>query len=126
MLSIMKRIILVGLVLLTLTGCLSRAPIGFGSQNVVYSVTGDGTAVINYTTVSSGSVGQQSANGEALPWSERFSIEPGLSYVALSVVAIGDGATTKISCTITVNGKVVAEQSSTGPRAMVGCTVTNR
>ncbi|PPF86256.1 hypothetical protein C5B96_04900 [Subtercola sp. Z020] len=93
---------------------------------VVYSVTGDGTASITYSTFTTGTSGSESANGQTLPFEKDVVAKTGGSfdYNSFSVSAIGDENTTSLTCTITVNGKVVSTQTGTGAYATALCNAS--
>lgn len=89
-------------------------------DTLVYEVTGDGTTTAgNITFFSAG--GQQSQETDAtLPWSKELRGDKG-AFTITGVTAQngGDGGT--IRCKITKNGKVEAENSSSGAYAVVSC-----
>ncbi|MFM6975139.1 MAG: MmpS family transport accessory protein [Agromyces sp.] len=93
-------------------------------HEVVYEVTGDGAADISYSTFNSDSMGSDEVKSAALPWTKSFTLEADnpiaeLNMYALS--AIGSDATTTLSCKITVDGAVVAEQTASGAFSAVSC-----
>ncbi len=94
-------------------------------RQVVYEVTGDGTATVSYSTWSGGSVSSQSASGVALPWSTTVTQEPsndfGLKWNSLTLSAIGGADESTISCKVTVDGKVVSEHTASGSFALATC-----
>lgn len=97
-----------------------------GDSTVVYEVTGDGVpSTISYSTYDNGSFGSSTATDATLPWSTTQTISNAggvFDLNSLTVTAMGSAETTTLSCKITVNGEVVAEQTSTGAYAMVICT----
>lgn len=129
------------LLLLTLTGCAwsgsefvpqSTSPEAIppvpapGESTIVYLVEGTGTAAVNYMTVQAGTVVQESISGTTLPFTKSMTVTRGggSAHAALTLVAVGNDNTDTISCTITEDGTVVAEQTATGPFAAVTCTFT--
>lgn len=96
-------------------------------STVVYSVEGTGTASVTYVAVQGGSVVQQSTSGTPLPFTKTMTVSGRDSAVAavLTLIAVGTAETDTLSCTITRDGEVVAEQASTGPFAAVTCNATN-
>jgi hypothetical protein len=87
-------------------------------HTATYSVTGNGVADINYDSLTNGNVGSSSANGSTLPWAKTVR---GSGLITIfSVDAILTSGTT-VTCTITVDGKVVESHSSTGQFASVSC-----
>jgi hypothetical protein len=93
---------------------------------IIYQVTGDGTATINYSTYSNGTSGSESATGQTLPFEKDVTAKTGgsFSFNSFTLSAIGDADTTTVTCTITANGKVVSTQTSTGPFSSVSCSAT--
>jgi hypothetical protein len=97
---------------------------------VVYEVEGAGTdASIVYFSFSDGTDSDvQSLDGQALPWTEEFDATIGgeFDFSTFSVTATnGAEDTGPISCTITVDGKVVAEDDSEGEFGTVTCLASN-
>jgi hypothetical protein len=89
------------------------------THTVTYLVTGNGTADITYGTFSNGATGTSDANGQGLPWTRTFTAsEPFNLYTVGATVLAG----TEVSCSITVNGKVVSSRTATGQTANVECT----
>lgn len=87
---------------------------------LLYEVTGDGTTSAgNITFFSAG--GQQSQETDAtLPWSKELRGDKGAFTITGVTAQNGaDGGT--IRCKITKNGKVEAENSSSGAYAVVSC-----
>lgn len=101
-------------------------PVVTEEKSVTYEVDGDGLASINWMTVDAGNIAQESATQQALPFTKSITIDEGLgiSYTALTVVAVGDQDTTNLSCIIRVDGEEVASQQSTGPFSTVSCSVS--
>lgn len=96
-------------------------------KKVVYEVTSDAATISNvsYMTASGGSVGQESATDTAAPFAKEVTFESGvLSTSIFSLVGQATAEATEISCKITVDGEVKAEQKSTGAFSVVTCTST--
>lgn len=93
---------------------------------VVYSVEGTGTASVTYMTNQGGSVVQESSSGSMLPLTKTVTLvgSGGAAAAVLSVSAVGNVDTETLSCAITRDGHVVAEQMATGPFATVMCSST--
>jgi hypothetical protein len=94
---------------------------------VVYDVTGTSTATtIIYSTYSDGGSGSETASNQALPWTKSITVKKGgafdFSSFSLTATAGQDGG--DVACKITVGGKVVSEQKSSGQFATVGCNAT--
>ncbi|WP_433754655.1 MmpS family transport accessory protein [Nocardia sp. CA-135398] len=88
---------------------------------VKYEVTSDGPIAGNITYSSGGDAGQiAQANEQPLPWSRDVTVTGFVKAVSLSAQA--DEGATKITCRITEGGKVIAEQTSTGPFAIASCS----
>lgn len=96
---------------------------------VLYEVTGTSAASsITYSTYSDGNSGTEQANDQPLPFSKEFTIKAGgtFDYSSFYLLAMnGMDDTGDISCKITVDGKVVAEQTSTGEYASASCTASS-
>lgn len=101
------------------------APAG---RSVTYDVTGDGGAASNvsYSTFSGGGGGTESAANAVLPFQKVVPISDAnlLSTSVFSLVGQAGPSGTTISCKITVDGKVIAQQTSTGAYAVVTCSGT--
>lgn len=88
-------------------------------KTVVLEVTGPKSADINYDLGSDSS----QDNGAKLPWKKTLTDTDALGLASVS----GQNTTEssgKITCKITVDGKVVKTNSSTGQYAVVDCTAT--
>ncbi|NJC62934.1 hypothetical protein HC028_00140 [Planosporangium flavigriseum] len=89
-----------------------------GEHAVVFEVTGDGVSKANSVTYGIGGNSSQ-ANGTALPWKKEATSSD--AFLMLSLVAQSGGSGT-ISCRVSVDGKVVVENSSQGQYAVVTCS----
>ncbi len=93
---------------------------------VVYEVTSDAPTAgnVTYLTASSSGTGQEQVTDAPLPFTETIEVplEGGFDYQAFSLVAQTAQGGTTISCKITVDGEVVAEQTSTGEFSVVSCS----
>jgi hypothetical protein len=91
------------------------------NHNVVYDVTGGGTASnITYTSVdSNGSSGVQQESNVTLPWTKSVQGKGTISVYSLSA-STSTGPT--ISCKITIDGKEIVSKTSTGQYTNVSCT----
>jgi len=90
-------------------------------HTVTYSVTGDGTADITYGTYANSAAGTSQATGQALPWTKTFAAS-GLFNLYTVGATISTGTT--VTCSITVDGKVVSSRTATGQFANADCTDT--
>ncbi len=91
-------------------------------HTVVYSVTGNGTADISYSTFDNGNSGTATSNGTSLPWAKTVTAKGIFSGYDVSV--IGDSATS-VACTITVDGKQIAHNTGSGQSASADCNGVN-
>jgi hypothetical protein len=91
-------------------------------HTIVYSVTGDGQADITYNTYTNGNSGTQQATGQNLPWKATIT-ESGL----FNLYSVGGTLTSgsSVTCSITVDGKVLSTHSSTGQFASADCTASS-
>lgn len=101
------------------------APVGGSgaTHTVVYAVTGDGRAsAVAYYTVSGGQSGQTTLQDQALPWSKSVTVRGTLTTASSVLTVVGQHAGSgRIGCSITLDGKVVAEQSGEGEGATAQC-----
>lgn len=112
------------LVAVSFTGC-AASGVGVGpniDHTVVYTVTSD-APMAGMITYSVGKVAQEQATDAALPWSKTLTMGGAVPFDRPTMILLaqsGKGATS-ISCEITLDGAVVAKQTSTGPYATVTC-----
>jgi hypothetical protein len=66
---------------------------------------------------------QSQANGSASPWSKTTTSTDDVTMASVVAQSQGDSGGT-VSCTITVDGKVVKTNNSSGSYAVVTCTYT--
>lgn len=93
-----------------------------GKRNIVFEVSGKGVTKANSITYGVGGNSSQ-ANGAKLPWKKQATSTD--SFLMLSLVAqSGSSGNGTISCRITVDGKVIVENSSQGQYAVVTCSET--
>jgi len=96
--------------------------------SIVYEVNGTATdASITYSTYSAGSSSTEQSSGQALPFIKELTVKAGQQYDFASYsLQAQNGAedTGSVSCKITVDGDVVAEQTSTGAYATVSCSAS--
>lgn len=94
-------------------------------STVLYEVESDGaTASVTYSTLEGDSFGTEQANGAEVPWSTEFEIEEAGAFDlnVFTVTAQAEQGASEITCRITVDGEVIAEQTSTGEFAVVTCS----
>ncbi|MFC4373671.1 MmpS family transport accessory protein [Nocardia halotolerans] len=88
--------------------------------NVSYEAGGTGTASSITYSGSGLDVGQES--DVALPWSKDIAMDGLAKFMSLSVMAGVDGG--QVSCKITADGKVIAEEQASGQFATATCSGT--
>ncbi|WP_157978932.1 MULTISPECIES: MmpS family transport accessory protein [Nocardia] len=88
---------------------------------ITYEVTSDAprAGTISYSSGGDG-INTEQANEQQLPWTKQVTVTGFFKTVSLTAQA-DQGATT-ISCKIREGDKTIAEQTSTGPYAMVSCS----
>lgn len=88
-------------------------------QNVKFEVTGGSKAAsITYSTPG---FGISQANAQQLPWATELEFHERWEPVSLTAQK-GDSGSGPITCTVTINGHVVAQNHSDGPYAMTMCS----
>jgi hypothetical protein len=87
-----------------------------GASGVVYEVTGTGRA--NNITFGDVTKGLSQQNGTKLPWKKTAPTSDGFAAYGLTAQNGGSG---QISCKITVDGKEIANNTSSGQYAVVSC-----
>ena len=88
-------------------------------HTVVYSVTGSGTADINWDTFSNGNRGSSQESGASLPWTKTVT-GSGLFNIYSLTAQLQSG--TSVTCAITVDGTPVSTHTSTGQFSIADCT----
>jgi hypothetical protein len=86
---------------------------------VTYSVTGDGTASIQYDTSTDTGISSETANDADLPWTKEVTVSGFFKSPHLIATLGSDGG--DITCEIKADGKVVKTASGSGPFASVTC-----
>src|SRR5664280_760081 len=86
---------------------------------VLASVTGSGTADINWDTFAYGNSGSSQDSGAALPWTKTVT-GSGLFNIYSVTAQLQSG--TSVTCSITVDGRQVSTHTSTGQFAIADCT----
>lgn len=89
-----------------------------GGKKVVLEVTGPKSADITYGL----GTDQSQDNGAKLPWKKELTSKETLIIPTVVAQSKGSG---EITCKITVDGKVVKENASSGQFAVVTCTADN-
>jgi hypothetical protein len=90
------------------------------TSTLTYSVWGNGTMANSVTySIPNGAFSQAQANGAPLPWKIDLPIT-GSNNVYTVLAQAGDG--NSISCTISINGTIVDQQTSTGDYSIVTCS----
>lgn len=105
---------------------------GSGEQvHVVYTIESDSPTVsATYTTLDGGNIGQSQDTAATPPWTVELDVTDS-AFSAYSLTAsmnpVVDGSApdgSTITCRITVDGEVVAEQVSTGQYAIASCNAS--
>jgi hypothetical protein len=96
----------------------SDSGITLGEDTVVYTVTGRRAGTITFMN-DSGDISQVT-DTTRLPWKKQFTVPAGgEGFLSISAQNAGSG---KISCSISINGQVVKQNTSTGTYAIVDCS----
>ena len=88
-------------------------------HSITFEVTGDGVDTANNITYGVGGNSSQD-NGASLPWKKSSTAQDSFLMVDL-VAQSGSDGNGSISCKITVDGKVLVENTSRGSYAVVTC-----
>jgi len=88
-------------------------------MKIVFSVIGNGAPTADITFGYTADLQQE--NGAKLPWTKEVDAKGDVVLPTITALSNGEGAGS-ISCKITVDGKVVKENQSTGAFAVVTCT----
>ena len=88
-------------------------------HTIVYVVTGNGSADITYATFGSGAGGISSPTGQGLPWTKTF-IATGILNAYNVGATLTSGST--VTCSISVDGKVLSSKTATGTLASADCS----
>ena len=89
-------------------------------SQVTYSITGTADSALVTYTVTDGDISQE--NGISVPWNKSLEIpNDDYRFLSLSAQNSGDGS---ITCTISVAGKVVNTNTSTGAYAIASCSAS--
>ncbi|MBN9209373.1 MAG: hypothetical protein J0H96_12005 [Microbacterium ginsengisoli] len=96
-----------------------------GGKTVRYEVTSDATITnVSYLTITANGSGQESATDAPAPFVKEITIpssDTAFDYKGFTLVAQAGAGATTISCKITFDGQVIAEQTSTGQYSVVTC-----
>ena len=91
-------------------------------DTIVYTITGGHASDITYVQPGESFQESQITDRTALPWSKTWTLDPsGYEQFSLTIEAQNAGGGT-IGCSITVDGKVIAQNSSSGEYAVVTCS----
>lgn len=92
------------------------------TKTVTYKVEGTGSAnSISWLTINNGKSSQEQATNAALPWTKTITVPQNewANFSSFTLTAQNGQSSGSIHATITVDGKVVADQTSTGQYAVV-------
>lgn len=92
-------------------------------ETVSYSVTGTGKAIVSYDVQHGDSLSFAQTSSATLPWTKTITMTGAFGDYVLNAQLTG-GTGTTISCSIQVNGKQVATNTSHGKFATVSCSGT--
>ena len=95
---------------------------------LTYEVTSDAAVISNvtYMTATADGSGQEQATDTASPFLKEQTVATDIFKMGIfSLVAQATGDATTISCKITYEGEVIAEQTSTGAYSVVTCSGTS-
>lgn len=100
------------------------------THTVVYSVSGAAQdADVTYSTFTNGTSGTEQSSSTPLPFTKTITVngsKDSLSFNSFDLSAMNGAVDTgTISCTVTVDGKTIASQTSSGSFASVNCSGTN-
>lgn len=106
------------------SGAASVAPTSSAAatKTVIYKVEGTGSAnSISWLTINNGQSSQEQATNAALPWTKTITVpqDEWANFSSFTLTAQNGQSSGPIHATITVDGKVVADQTSTGQYAVV-------
>jgi beta-lactam-binding protein with PASTA domain len=87
---------------------------------ITFEVTGSGSATVTWIAPGGGFNIQQDTDAR-LPWSKSFPYRSGLSSYQYGNFNAQSYGGSSITCTMTVNGRVVSSNTSTGAYAVVSC-----
>jgi hypothetical protein len=91
-------------------------------DTIVYTITGGHAGNITYIQPGESFQESQITDRTKLPWSKTWTLDPsGYEQFGLTIEAQNSGGGT-IGCSITVDGKVIAQNSSSGEYAVVTCS----
>jgi hypothetical protein len=106
------------------------APIGTdpdpdGPLRLRYSITGDGLTSdsVTHDALGGPDASVEQVSDTRVPWTENELVERGipLNYSSVTLSAQASSDSTMITCRITLDGDVIAEDRATGPNAVVTC-----
>lgn len=108
-------------VLALLAGC-STPPAPPPPQDiVVFSATGPSGSAFGRYVVNGALASNSLETFTSLPFSATFPVSRGLEAPKMAVSLIGVPANSRLSCTITINGRVVAAQTVSAPGPDARC-----
>ncbi|MCE5292482.1 MAG: MmpS family protein [Nocardiaceae bacterium] len=122
----MKKLVIAAAVAtfpIALVGCSTESinKLSDKAMTVHYEITSDGTVDVTETAMVNGSIAQNQQQDVATPYSKDVEIS-GVGKNMNIMAQAKDG--TEVGCTITVDGKEVANQKSSGQYAVVTCLYT--
>lgn len=98
------------------------------TKTVEYKVEGTGQASsISWLTINNGQSSQEQATNAPLPWTKTITVpqDQWVNFGSFTLTAQNGATSGPIHATITVDGKTVADQTSTGQYAVVTANATS-
>ena len=98
-----------------------------GQTSLIYQVDGTGSDVdISYSAYTDGISTTQQSTGQALPFEQEYVVSTGgaATYNSYTITATNGAAEGDVTCRIILDGKVLTEQTSTGPYSTASCTAS--
>jgi hypothetical protein len=92
---------------------------------VKYELIGDSTdATATYSTMTDGNFGTEQATGQTLPFTKEFTVKAGgeFDYQSFTLTGSNGQSGGDITCRITIDGVVAAEQTGSGQYASATCS----
>lgn len=109
---------------IAISSVLAATPTTAAPDTIVYTITGRRSSMIDYVNPGPGFQQSQITDQTTLPWSKTFTAAPGSYTSMLLSLTAQNAGTGSISCSISIDGKVVASNTSSGQYAIVECQGT--
>ncbi|GLK18989.1 hypothetical protein [Herbiconiux flava] len=128
--SIFYTVVLFGSLISAITGSFETTPtppLGESSVSLSYEVDGTGSDVdITYTTFVDGIDSTQQETGQRLPFERDFDVAYGgaATYNSYTLTAVNGDDGGDVTCRISLDDRVLIEQTASGAFATATCTVS--